>query len=238
MESSASPLAVALETVIREVPDEHLGPSEPAFRAFLKAQGRAPEDVLRELSDGTLAVAVRKRFFRNEAFEEWLVNRHEEALWRWFYRWTGDAEKAAELTQALYVKLLTDKVRDGYDPDRLFLPWLWKVARHLCTDHYRRAPREGPWPTWEQASRDPSPEEEAFARELGERAEAAMAGLSAEQRNVLRGAMGGASADDLARELGLPKSRVYRLLFLARRRVEGALRYDSETREVGPRDRV
>jgi RNA polymerase sigma factor (sigma-70 family) len=216
-------LAPALEDIIWSLPDAQLQAGEPATRALVAAAGCNLATILEEMSDETLAMAVQKDFLRKAAFEEWLVNRYEKALLRWFYWRTGDWDLSQDLTQDLYVKLLTKSTLAAYHPDCQFRPWLWTVVHHLWVSEWRRRQKERSIPDLERPSNGPSPQEEAAARELETRVEAIVQQLPEPRQRVLRGAMTGASADQIAQELGLPKQRVFRELFKARRFVERAL---------------
>jgi RNA polymerase sigma-70 factor (ECF subfamily) len=220
-------LAAALGEVIWTLPDSQLRAAEPAFRALLAAGGWNVPGVLREMPDETLAVAVQKGFLRTEAFEEWLVNRYEKVLLRWFYSRTGNWENAQDLTQELYLKLLRKDPSPAYDPSHLFSPWLWTVVRNMQISDWRRQQKHVGLCDLALPSSAPAPQEEAAARELESRADAVILELPDPQQPVLRAAMNGASADEIALKVGLPKQRVFQLLFKARRFVERALGLDT-----------
>jgi RNA polymerase sigma-70 factor (ECF subfamily) len=217
-------LASALEEVIWSVPREQLASTGSTLLALLAAANYTPADVLAEMADETLAVAVQKAFLRKEAFEEWLVNRYEPALLHWFYRRTGDPERALDLVQELYVKLLTGHTLANYNPEQEFRPWLWRVVHNLWVSSLRR--KRLPISLIadeEQPSRTPPPIEEAAAHELESRIDAVVRELPGAQQQILREAMNGASAGQIAEQLKIPKQRVFQLLFKARRRVEQAV---------------
>jgi RNA polymerase sigma-70 factor (ECF subfamily) len=219
-------LAAAVGEVIWTLPDTQVRAAEPALRALLAAGGWKVSGVLQEIPDETLAVAVQKEFLRKDAFEEWLVNRYEKALLRWFYSRTGNWENAQDLTQELYLKLLRKDPAPAYDPNHLFSPWLWTVVRNMQISDWRRQQKHVSLGSLALPASDPAPQEEAAARELESRAEAVILELPGPQQRVLRAAMNGASADDIARQVGLPKQQIFQLLFKARRFVERALGLD------------
>jgi RNA polymerase sigma-70 factor (ECF subfamily) len=215
-------LAVALEELIWGLSPEVLAAAEPAARELVAAAGVPLAEVLAEMSDESLALAVQKRFLRREAFEECLVKRQEARLQRWFTARTGSREHGQDLTQELYVHLLGNRGLGSYDPSRPFSAWLWTVAHHLWVNFIRRR-RDQPGLTFdlEDPRRGTDPTlDEVVVRELEGRLEAALAGLPELQQRILRGAMAGQTADGLAEELGLPKSAVYQNLFRARRQAE------------------
>jgi RNA polymerase sigma factor (sigma-70 family) len=216
-------LASALEEVLWSLPADQLAPADQALRTLLAAAGCTPAELLAEMADESLVLAIQKRFLRNLAFEELMVNRYEKVLLRWFGRRLGGLDRAQEFTQELYLKLLTNNTLGTYNSACPFAPWLWRVAHNLWVGEMRRRHLEG-LPDWQEpSSTHPGPLEEAAGRELEERIEEIMRDLPAAHQQVLREAMNGASADDTARRLGLTKAEVYRFLFRARRQVEQAL---------------
>jgi RNA polymerase sigma factor (sigma-70 family) len=224
MEETCRTLAAALEAVVWSMPAEQLAASEPVVRALIEAAGCDLADVLAEMPDESLALAVQKDFLRKPAFEEWLVNRYERDLLRWFYRRTGSMDRAQDLTQELYLKLLTRSALANYNPECLFRPWLWAVVHNLWVGHLRRRRTQVALPDEDfLPASGAAPAEEAACRETEHRLEAAVRELPAVQQYVLREAMSGSNADRMAQDLGLPKQRVFQLLFRARRAIERAL---------------
>jgi RNA polymerase sigma factor (sigma-70 family) len=220
-------LACALEEVIWSATAEQLIASEAVLRSYLAAADCNLAAVLAELSDEGLALAVKKNVFRKPAFEEWLVHRYERSLLRWFFRRTGNWDRAQDLTQQLYLKLLTPAVLEKYNPECLFRPWLWAIAHNLWADEMRRSSQLVHVVDLEQRDGGPDPVEEAASRELAQRIEVALQSLPEVKQRILRGAMAGQTADDLARDLRLPKQRIFQFLFRARRQVERALGLES-----------
>lgn len=226
---SLDDLATAFEDVLWSLPREQLLAGEPTLRALLAGLHLPPADLLVRLCDESLARTYQARLFRRPVFEEWLVNRYESALHRWFLRRTNDPDRTDDLIQELYVKLLTGRALDGYDADRAFRPWLWRVVHNYWIDHLRRHQPDGPLPRQEGPSDDPGPLEEVIARELHARLEPILLSLPSRQQQVFQLAVQGHEADHIARELAIPRAAVYRNLFQARRAIEQAL---------GPEDRA
>lgn len=130
------------------------------------------------------------------ALEE-LINRHQAALYGYLLRLTGRPEAASDIFQEVFLKLVRSP--DAYRERERFRAWLFTVGRNAAMDHFRResARREVPLPEQDagpdgercggaemRACSEPGPERELLDRELGERIERALAGLSAEQREV------------------------------------------------------
>lgn len=86
-----------------------------------------------ETADEILAVQAREGDL--SAFDE-LVRRHHGRIWRFHHVMTRDPHWAADLTQETF--LTAFRRLEQYDPARPWLPWLLAIARHKCTDHWRR----------------------------------------------------------------------------------------------------
>ena len=69
------------------------------------------------------------------AFET-LYQRHEQRLWRYFFRNTGDAALADDLSQDLWFSVVESAA--GYEIRSKFTTWLFTMAHHRLVDHWRR----------------------------------------------------------------------------------------------------
>ena len=67
---------------------------------------------------------------------ELLYERHRLRLWRYFYRNTGDAALADDLSQDLWFAVVDSA--DGYEVRSKFTTWLFTMAHHRLVDHWRR----------------------------------------------------------------------------------------------------
>jgi RNA polymerase sigma factor (sigma-70 family) len=173
-------------------------------------------------SDESLALLIRRGFVWKEAFEELFVHRYGACLMRWFRHWRPDAERAAELTQALFCRFLESRL-STFDPARSFRAYLYQAARNLAIEMGRRESRIHSL----DSIPEPLVEEKPPATELLEQFESSLRSLPDPLQHVLRETVAGRSAEDIARDVGLPRRRVYALLYQARRRVE---------RDLLPRD--
>jgi RNA polymerase sigma-70 factor, ECF subfamily len=83
-------------------------------------------------ADGEIA-----RFRRGDpdAFDA-LLGRHQNRLFRYLLRLTGNSAAAEDLFQQTWLKVITRIHR--YDEGRPFKPWLFAIARNLAIDHLRR----------------------------------------------------------------------------------------------------
>jgi RNA polymerase sigma factor (sigma-70 family) len=209
----------ALDALIWEGSEEELRPRE----ALLSAAGGLGLAALRELSDESLAVAIRRQFLLKPAFEELFVHRYTPYLARWFYRWGSDVHLAQDLTQQLFLRFYQRRLVSFQASDS-FRAYLWKAAYHLWVEKVHRVRRPH---SLDHVPEPPAggagPVGEAEARELEQRIEKALRRLPAEQQHVLRQTMNGRKAEEIATDLGLTKRAVFMHLFRARRRLEQAL---------------
>lgn len=74
--------------------------------------------------------------------EAWtvLVGRFRRKVWNVAYQFTGRADEAEELTQDIFMHLLS--ALRTFDASGSLPAWLQRVARNYAIDHYRRRRRE------------------------------------------------------------------------------------------------
>jgi RNA polymerase sigma factor (sigma-70 family) len=74
--------------------------------------------------------------------EAWraLVGRFQRKVWSVAYQFTGRSDEAEELTQEIFLHLLT--ALRTFDADGSLPAWVSRVARNYAIDHYRRRRRE------------------------------------------------------------------------------------------------
>ncbi len=210
----------SLDALIWEGSDEALRRRE----TLLSAGGAAAvAAVLRDLSDESLAVAIRREFLLKPAFEELFVRRCTPYLARWFYRWGSDIHQAQDLTQQLFLRFYQRRLK-SYQATENFRAYLWKAAYHLWVEKVHRAHRPCSLDhVPEPLAGGAGPVREAEAHELEERIEAALRRLAPDPQQVLRETMNGRKAEEIAAALGLTRRAVFMHLFRARRRLEQAL---------------
>ena len=134
---------------------------------------------------------------REPAYRE-LIGRYQRPVFSLIYRLVRDREKAEDLAQDTFIKVLN--AIDRYDPQYKFSSWIFKIAHNTGLDHLRRkepetlsldgspharsaAETEASVITPE--SRTESPEQYAQNRELGTEIESAMGTLRAEYRTAI-----------------------------------------------------
>ena len=70
---------------------------------------------------------------------EGLFAEHHQQLYRYLYRALGQREIARDLTQDVFVRVSRSTVPAGTGAERQ--AWLFRIARNLLIDHYRRCER-------------------------------------------------------------------------------------------------
>lgn len=131
--------------------------------------------------DRELVVAVRDGDAR--AFDL-LVRRHLRAAVRLAARLLGDDDAAEDVVQDSFLAVLESL--DGFDENRSFAPWFYRIVANRCSNLKRsrdRRPTEALPSSLE--SDEPGPEGEAERRALGSRLKAALDGLPERQRQIL-----------------------------------------------------
>jgi RNA polymerase sigma-70 factor (ECF subfamily) len=90
-----------------------------------------------EITDGQL---VSKCLDGDSAAWEELVTRYSRRVYNVAYQFTGRHEEAEDLTQEIFLKIY--RSLGTFDLDAAFLPWLIRVSKNMCVDHYRKRRRE------------------------------------------------------------------------------------------------
>lgn len=114
-----------------------------------------------------------------------LFERHHSRIFRFCMRLTGKAEAAEDLTQETFLRAL--RYNQSFRGSSEFLPWLYRVARNVCNDHFRRSgvPEHGVDDLPDVASDEaPATEKLELAEDAG-RLREALAQLPVGRREVL-----------------------------------------------------
>jgi RNA polymerase sigma-70 factor (ECF subfamily) len=100
----------------------------------------------------------RVRMHHDESAFAMLVGRWREVIWRLCLRMVGDAHRAEDITQEVFLRLFLH--RGAYRIEAKFSTYLWRIAINLCQDELRRVSRrrESPIEDPEAAETRPSPE--------------------------------------------------------------------------------
>jgi len=153
-----------------------------------------------------------------------LMQRHQDRLFRYLLRLTGDEPMAEDVFQQTWLQVAERISR--YDAGRPFAPWLFRVARNLALDQLRRIRPESldlaDEPAAPAGTADPLAR--AVALERSGRLLGAVAALAPLDREVLALRFETElELKELAETLGVPlptaKARLYRALARLRERL-------------------
>jgi RNA polymerase sigma-70 factor (ECF subfamily) len=177
------------------------------------------------LDDGRLVLAVRKGFFRNEAFQV-LYNRYAEYLVSCLMpRWGIDPHTAEDLVHDLFLCLLVGKF-DAYEPGRPFRPYFHQVAHNAAVGWLRRrnGTSLGALPD-NLAGNGKTVLEQVAHQELQEDIARALAEMPARYGDILQRSLQGQGYPQIMRELGLTypaaAGRLHRARQLIREQLSG-----------------
>ena len=68
-----------------------------------------------------------------------LFERHHERIYNFCLRMTGSPAASEDLVQEAFMRAL--KYRQTFRGDADFLPWLYRLARNVCNDHFHKNQR-------------------------------------------------------------------------------------------------
>lgn len=154
-----------------------------------------------------------------------VANQHR--LFRYFRRAVGQTDTARDLTQDVFLRVSRTTVPDTSDGE--VTAWLFRIARNLALDHYRkRARRPDPAPLVEEGSRLPSQDVDFAVNE-------AVAALSDLDRDVfLMREVAGLGYEEIGRACGLTPDAVRSRIHRARLQLRAQLAAPIETRRMIP----
>jgi RNA polymerase sigma-70 factor (ECF subfamily) len=174
-------------------------------------------------------VVARAREGREPAYRE-LIGRYERPVFSLIFRLVRDREKAEDLAQDTFIKVLN--AIDRYDPSFKFSSWIFKIAHNTALDHLRKkhpemlsldgsphasTPDEVEASTLSAISSNENPEEYASNRELGHEIEKALADVRPEYRTaIILWHMEGRPYEEIAEIMGVPLGTVKTYIHRAR----------------------
>jgi RNA polymerase sigma-70 factor (ECF subfamily) len=167
------------------------------------------------------------RFKRGDerAFEE-LVKKHTRGVLNLVYRYLGDASRAEDVAQDVFVKVY--RARAKYQPQAKFSTWLYRIAVNHCLNEIRsrRSQPATAAPAndlLEQPAGDP-PEGRLSRAELQEAVKAAIDALPENQRMaVLLARYEDMSYDQIAETMGMSLEAVKSVLHRAKESLKQSL---------------
>jgi RNA polymerase sigma-70 factor, ECF subfamily len=142
-------------------------------------------------------VVLRAREGSERAYRE-LIGRYQRPVFSLIYRLVRDREKAEDLAQDSFIKVLN--AIDRYNPEFKFSSWIFKIAHNTALDHLRRkepetlsldgSPHARTAAETEASTITPessghTPEQYTLNRELGSEIEGAIGTLRAEYRTAI-----------------------------------------------------
>jgi RNA polymerase sigma-70 factor, ECF subfamily len=174
-----------------------------------------------EADDDVVCVA---RCLRGDsaAFES-IVRRYERVLFSVARRMLGNYEDALDATQNAFIKAYEGL--DGYDPNRRFFSWIYRIAVNECLNARRARRPDDPLPADMEAPAGENPFEDVQNAERSGVIDSALVRLSEEHRLVvvLRH-FADLSYSEISEAIGVPEKTVKSRLFEARHRLGELLR--------------
>jgi RNA polymerase sigma-70 factor (ECF subfamily) len=154
----------------------------------LRAVAAVPEGAVVSTFEFDLASTVVQAQLGDQVAFDTIYDRFADGLFRYLYARCGDVALAEELTGDVWVRVVERLPAfrfPGSDPDAAFAGWLYRIARNLVIDSYRRK-RHTHVPLSDRLSAPEAPPEEYVIAGDDRRAlRAAIEQLTAEQREVV-----------------------------------------------------
>lgn len=154
-----------------------------------------------------------------------LVGKYQRPIFNFIYRFFGNYELAAELTQDTFLKCFQSL--KSFDQERKFSTWLYTIAKNICIDEYKRRKHKSPlyiedFPKFVEGSHRPrtaeNPQMQCILREEGARLMEAIQALEAEKKVALiLHYFQGLSYNEIAETLDIPLSTVKIRIFRAKK---------------------
>jgi RNA polymerase sigma-70 factor (ECF subfamily) len=179
-----------------------------------------------------LAAVARVRAGDQDAFR-FLVERHGRSVFRLAYRLTGHEQDAEDVVQETFLRAFRQIRR--FESRSSFATWLYRITVNCSQDLLRQRPRPGSRQSLDEpdgaaamqlvdTSAAADPLRELASRRIDERVQAAMAGLSDQERSafVMRH-FEGLSIDEIGRVLDLKTSAAKHSVFRAVQKLRRAL---------------
>ena len=182
-----------------------------------------------DYADPDISLMLRFQKGDEAAFEE-LVHKHTRAVLNLVFRYLGDASRAEDVAQDIFVKVY--RARMKYEPKAKFTTWLYRIAVNHCLNEIRAGKSR---PTLGAPADDllehpaaEDPDARLHRQELRDAVKAAVDALPDNQRMaVLLSRYEDMSYDEIADTMGLSLEAVKSVLFRAKENLQRALaRFD------------
>jgi RNA polymerase sigma-70 factor (ECF subfamily) len=171
---------------------------------------------------------------------EFLVRKYQKSVLNLVYRFTGDATRAEDLAQEVFVRVY--RALGGFEAKAKFFTYLYKITLNLCLKERERERRKRSYSLEENFNDEEgrtrdieepsgSAEDEVERRDTARVVREAVMSLPEEQRTaVILHRYNGLSYEELAEilDISLPavKSRLHRAKLALKERLEGFMRGD------------
>lgn len=178
-----------------------------------------------EFADPDIGLMLRFQKGDERAFEE-LVRKHTRRILNLVYRYLGDAARAEDVSQDIFVKVYRERMK--YEPKATFYSWIHRIAVNHCLNEIRsrkiRTTLAAPLNDFLQDRQGGNPDDPLSLRELRQAVKSAIDGLPGNQRMaVILARYEEMSYDQIAETMGLSLEAVKSLLFRARETLKQAL---------------
>jgi RNA polymerase sigma-70 factor, ECF subfamily len=183
-----------------------------------------------DYADPDVALMLRVQTGDEAAFEA-LVHKHTRAVLNLVYRYLGDASRAEDVAQDVFVKVY--RARMKYEPKAKFSTWLYRIAVNHCLNEIRaRKSQPAVAAPVNDLLEHPSAEDPDARLRQGELREAVKAAIDALPDNqrmaVLLSRYEDMTYDQIAETMGLSLEAVKSVLFRAKENLKQALaRFDT-----------
>jgi RNA polymerase sigma-70 factor (ECF subfamily) len=126
----------------------------------------------------------RAREYDDQALAE-IYDCYAESIYRYLYRYLGNAHLAEDLTSEVFLKLLQALGTSRAPRDQL-KGWLYRVAHNLAMDWFRQHAKDDPLPLNEELASDNASLAESFEEQQGQhRLRQAICQLTSSQQQVI-----------------------------------------------------
>jgi RNA polymerase sigma-70 factor, ECF subfamily len=173
------------------------------------------------------AVVTRAKAGDHEAFRV-LVERHSRSIYRLAYRMTGRPEDADDVVQETLVRAYRQLGR--FEARSNFATWLYRIAFNCSIDYMRARPHRESSEAHDvldrlaSADAAPTTDDLVYAGEIGTRVQAALDGLSPQERAAfLLRHYHGCSIEEICAALDLKSNAAKHSIFRAVRKMRQAL---------------
>ncbi len=158
-----------------------------------------------------------------------LVDRHGRSIYRLAYRMTGKPEDAEDVVQETFVRAYRQLGR--FESRSNFATWLYRIGFNCAIDYMRARPKRESSETHDvldqmtHETSAPSMDDLVYAGEIGERVQAALNELSAQERAAfLMRHYQGCSIEEICKALDLKSNAAKHSIFRAVKKMRVALK--------------